>query len=48
MTPVQNEKPFVVYSSRLDKEKNPFFMMEVATEFLQRTSRLGMARNNIW
>ena len=27
-------KPFVVYSSRLDKEKNPFFMMEVAQEFL--------------
>ena len=27
-------KPFVAYSSRLDKDKNPFFMMEVAQEFL--------------
>jgi len=25
---------YVVYSSRLDKEKNPFFMMEVAEQFL--------------
>jgi glycosyltransferase involved in cell wall biosynthesis len=25
----------IVYSSRLDKEKNPFFMMEVAKEFLK-------------
>lgn len=25
----------IVYSSRLDKEKNPFFMMKVAKEFLQ-------------
>ena len=33
--PGKQRKPFVVYSSRLDKEKNPFFMMEVATEFLQ-------------
>ena len=28
------KKPVVVYSSRLDKEKNPFFMMQVAEEFL--------------
>ena len=33
--PGAQRKPFVVYSSRLDKEKNPFFMMEVAKEFLQ-------------
>jgi glycosyltransferase involved in cell wall biosynthesis len=32
--PDAEKKPFVVYSSRLDKEKNPFFMMEVAKEFL--------------
>ena len=30
----------VVYSSRLDKEKNPFFMMEVAKKFLK--------ENNVW
>jgi glycosyltransferase involved in cell wall biosynthesis len=29
------KKPVVVYSSRLDKEKNPFFMMQVAEEFLK-------------
>lgn len=29
------KKNTVVYSSRLDKEKNPFFMMEVAEEFLE-------------
>ena len=28
------KKPVVVYSSRLDEEKNPFFMMQVAEEFL--------------
>ena len=28
------KKNTVVYSSRLDKEKNPFFMMKVAEEFL--------------
>ena len=33
--PGAQRKPFVVYSSRLDKEKNPFFMMEVAQEFLK-------------
>lgn len=33
--PGAQRKPVVVYSSRLDKEKNPFFMMEVAKEFLQ-------------
>jgi len=30
-----DKKDVVVYSSRLDKEKNPFFMMEVAKEFLK-------------
>jgi glycosyltransferase involved in cell wall biosynthesis len=30
-----NTKNVIVYSSRLDKEKNPFFMMEVAKEFLK-------------
>ena len=30
-----NTKKVIVYSSRLDKEKNPFFMMEVAKEFLK-------------
>ena len=30
-----DKKDIVVYSSRLDKEKNPFFMMEVAKEFLK-------------
>jgi glycosyltransferase involved in cell wall biosynthesis len=34
------KKNVVVYSSRLDKEKNPFFMMEVAKKFLE--------QNNIW
>ena len=29
------KKNTVVYSSRLDKEKNPFFMMQVAEEFLK-------------
>jgi glycosyltransferase involved in cell wall biosynthesis len=29
------KKNVIVYSSRLDKEKNPFFMMEVAKEFLK-------------
>ena len=28
------QKDVIVYSSRLDKEKNPFFMMEVAEQFL--------------
>lgn len=30
-----HKKKTVVYSSRLDKEKNPFFMMDVATRFLE-------------
>ena len=30
-----DKKDVIVYSSRLDKEKNPFFMMEVAKEFLK-------------
>ena len=29
------QKDVIVYSSRLDKEKNPFFMMEVAKQFLK-------------
>jgi len=29
------KKNVIVYSSRLDKEKNPFFMMQVAEEFLE-------------
>ena len=33
--PGAQRKPVVVYSSRLDKEKNPFFMMEVAKAFLK-------------
>tara|TARA_R100001126_G_scaffold658_1_gene426 strand:- start:3716 stop:4912 length:1197 start_codon:yes stop_codon:yes gene_type:complete len=33
--PSAQRKPVVVYSSRLDKEKNPFFMMEVAKAFLK-------------
>jgi len=33
--PAAQRKPVVVYSSRLDKEKNPFFMMEVAKAFLK-------------
>jgi len=32
--PIAKKKPIVVYSSRLDKEKNPFFMMEVARKYL--------------
>ena len=32
--PTAQKKPIVVYSSRLDKEKNPFFMMEVAKKYL--------------
>jgi len=32
--PMIRKKPIVVYSSRLDKEKNPFFMMKVAENFL--------------
>jgi glycosyltransferase involved in cell wall biosynthesis len=31
-----DKQDVIVYSSRLDKEKNPFFMMAVAEEFLQR------------
>ena len=34
------KKNVVVYSSRLDKEKNPFFMMEVANQFLK--------ENTVW
>ena len=30
-----DKQDVIVYSSRLDKEKNPFFMMEVAKEFLK-------------
>ena len=30
------KKNVIVYSSRLDKEKNPFFMMRVAEEFLEK------------
>lgn len=30
-----NKKDIVVFSSRLDKEKNPFFMLEVAKKFLE-------------
>ena len=30
------KKNVIVYSSRLDKEKNPFFMMSVAYEFLEK------------
>ena len=30
-----DKKNVIVYSSRLDKEKNPFFMMRVAEEFLE-------------
>ena len=33
--PEKRRNPVVVYSSRLDKEKNPFFMMEVAKQFLE-------------
>ena len=31
---LKDREKVVVYSSRLDKEKNPYFMMEVAREFL--------------
>jgi glycosyltransferase involved in cell wall biosynthesis len=34
------KKNVVVYSSRLDKEKNPFFMMQVAEKFLE--------ENTVW
>jgi glycosyltransferase involved in cell wall biosynthesis len=30
------KKPVVMFSSRLDKEKNPFFMLEVAKKFLKK------------
>ena len=33
--PMTRKKSIVVYSSRLDKEKNPFFMMEVAKQYLK-------------
>jgi glycosyltransferase involved in cell wall biosynthesis len=32
---IVRKKDVVIYSSRLDKEKNPFFMMAVAEKFLQ-------------
>ena len=32
---MRTQKYVIVYSSRLDKEKNPFFMMKVAEEFLE-------------
>jgi glycosyltransferase involved in cell wall biosynthesis len=35
---IVRKKNTVIYSSRLDKEKNPFFMMEVAEKFLQENS----------
>jgi glycosyltransferase involved in cell wall biosynthesis len=31
----EQKKPVVMFSSRLDKEKNPFFMLEVAKQFLK-------------
>jgi glycosyltransferase involved in cell wall biosynthesis len=31
----KQKKPVVMFSSRLDKEKNPFFMLEVAKQFLK-------------
>jgi glycosyltransferase involved in cell wall biosynthesis len=33
----EQKKPVVMFSSRLDKEKNPFFMLEVAKQFLKET-----------
>ena len=36
--PVNAKEKKIVFSSRLDKEKNPFFMIEVATKFLARNS----------
>ena len=33
--PHKRKKQVVVYSSRLDKEKNPFFMMAVAEQYLE-------------
>ena len=33
------QKDVIVYSSRLDKEKNPFFMMEVAKQFLKKNPK---------
>ena len=34
-----DKKNVIVYSSRFDKEKNPFFMMEVAEQFLEKNPR---------
>ena len=43
---VEKEK-IVVSSSRLDWEKNPMFMMEVAKEFLSKLSKLFTVQVNI-
>jgi glycosyltransferase involved in cell wall biosynthesis len=36
--PINAKEKKIVFSSRLDKEKNPFFMIEVASKFLARNS----------